>query len=250
MELTQDAFLGGKLQIWQPARGYRAGVDPVILAATLPAQAGQSVLELGCGVGVASLCVQARVAGVSMYGLELQQEYADLARRNADENGANFTVYQGDLSDMPMDLRLQRFDHVIANPPYFDRNRGTASDHKARELAFGETTPLSDWVSAASKRLKPQGYLTIIQDAVRLPALMAALDETLGSLLIQPLTARDGRAAHRVILRARKGGRGDFRLLAPLVMHEGKQHDKDRDSYRAEFRAAFRHGEAIDFSAD
>lgn len=250
MDLTQDAFLGGKLQIWQPARGYRAGVDPVILAAMVQAKAGQSVLELGCGVGVASLCVQARVAGVSMFGLELQPEYADLARRNAQENGANFTVFQGDLTDMPMDLKLQRFDHVIANPPYFDRNRGTASDHEAREIAFGEATPLADWIRAASKRLKPQGYMTIIQDALRLPALMSALDDTLGNLQIQPLTAREGRPAHRVILRARKNGRGDFRLLAPLVLHEGNAHDGDRDSYRAEFRAAFRHGEAIDFSAD
>ena len=50
-DLTCDDFLGGRLSIWQPRDGYRAGVDPVLLAASVPARAGQSVLELGCGTG-------------------------------------------------------------------------------------------------------------------------------------------------------------------------------------------------------
>ena len=37
-ELTYDAFLGGKLHLWQPRRGYRAGVDPVLLAASVEAK--------------------------------------------------------------------------------------------------------------------------------------------------------------------------------------------------------------------
>ncbi|WP_348656358.1 methyltransferase, partial [uncultured Sulfitobacter sp.] len=70
--LTRDAFLGGKLHLWQPRKGYRAGVDPVLLAATVPAQAGQRVLELGCGVGAVSLCLGARVPGLQLTGVEIQ----------------------------------------------------------------------------------------------------------------------------------------------------------------------------------
>ncbi|MFO7806744.1 MAG: methyltransferase, partial [Paracoccaceae bacterium] len=69
--LTQDAFLGGQLYLWQPRRGgYRAGVDPVLLAASVPAQAGETVLELGCGVGAAMLCLHARVKGLQLTGVE------------------------------------------------------------------------------------------------------------------------------------------------------------------------------------
>ncbi|MCO4829001.1 MAG: methyltransferase, partial [Lentibacter algarum] len=60
-DLTHDAFLGGRLKLWQPKQGYRAGVDPVLLAASIAAKAGESVLDLGCGAGAAALCLGRRV---------------------------------------------------------------------------------------------------------------------------------------------------------------------------------------------
>ena len=116
-DLTCDDFLGGKLRVYQPRKGYRAGVDPVLLAASIPAQSGQTVLELGCGVGVASLCLSTRVSGLTVTGVELQKDYADLAAQNATENGASFDVVNADLRHLPADLRQKRFDHVIMNPP-------------------------------------------------------------------------------------------------------------------------------------
>ncbi|MGB7263813.1 MAG: methyltransferase, partial [Albidovulum sp.] len=82
-ELTEDGFLGGRLRISQPRDGYRAAMDPVLLAAAVPARAGDTVLELGCGAGVASLCLASRVPGLALTGLELQSGYAALARANA-----------------------------------------------------------------------------------------------------------------------------------------------------------------------
>ena len=104
-DLSRDKFLDGRLYIFQPKAGYRAAMDPVLLAAACDALPGQSVLELGCGAGVASLCLGVRVAGVTLTGLELQPEYADLARRNAAENGIAFEVIVGDLEHMPAGLR-------------------------------------------------------------------------------------------------------------------------------------------------
>ncbi len=87
-----DGFLDGRLRISQPARGYRAGADAVMLAAACPARPGQAVLELGCGAGVASLCLGWRVPDLAITGLERQQTYADLARGNAYANGIALTV--------------------------------------------------------------------------------------------------------------------------------------------------------------
>ena len=95
--ITLDLFLGGRLRIFQPNSGYRAGIDPVLLAASLPAKAGERVLELGCGVGVASLCLMCRVAGVEVSGVEFNPKLADLARCNGRENGLSLNIFDGDI---------------------------------------------------------------------------------------------------------------------------------------------------------
>ena len=242
-DLTDDAFLSGRLQLWQPAKGYRAATDPVLLAAACPATAGQSVLDLGCGVGTAALCLGARVPGLTLWGLEVQEAYADLARRNAERNGMALQVVTGDLTQLPVDLR-HSFDHVIANPPYYPRG-GTPSPVPGRDLALRAEVGLATWVAAATRRLHPGGMLTLICGADGLPEVLSALSPKMGSVVALPLAPREGRAALRIILRARKGGRGAFQLLAPFVIHRGATHDGDRESYTDAVNAVLRDGQAL-----
>lgn len=242
-DLTQDAFLCGKLQLWQPRQGYRAATDPVFLAAACPALPGQSVLDLGCGVGAAAFCLAARVPELRLAGLEVQSEYADLARRNAIENGIAMRVEVGDLADMPKALRVG-FDHVIANPPYYPRG-GTPSPNVGRATALQIDTPLGDWVQAAGRRLAPGGWLTLICGADGLPEVLAAMAGKLGSASVLPLAPRIGKPALRILLRARKTGRGAFRLLAPFVIHHGQSHDGDRESYTQRASEILRGGESL-----
>jgi len=239
-ELSDDKFLCGRLRLLQPLKGYRAATDPVLLAAACPAEPGQSVLDLGCGAGAAALCLGHRVPGLGLAGLELQPAYADVARRNSRRNGIPVEVHEGDLSHMPKALRRD-FDHVIANPPYY-RAGGSPSPVAARARAMQVDTPLADWVAAATRRLCPGGWLTLICGADGLPEVLAALSPKLGSAAVLPLAPREGRAALRVIVQARKGGRAPFRLLAPFVIHAGAAHDGDRESYTPAANAVLRDG--------
>ncbi|KZY49068.1 methyltransferase domain-containing protein [Sulfitobacter sp. KE29] len=240
-DLTCDAFLGGKLHLWQPrrGRGYRAGVDPVLLAASIEAKAGQSVLELGCGAGAAVLCLGARVPGLTLTGCELQPAYAELARRNG---GAALEVVEADLTEMPLHLRQRQFDHVLANPPYFDRAASVQSRDPGRETALGEATPLRQWVRTAARRIKPKGQAHFIHRAERLPEILAALPHEMGSVEVLPLASRAGRMPELILLRARKNGRGAFRLYHSFVMHRGARHEGDGDSYVPEIEAVLRRG--------
>ena len=205
------------------------------------------MLDLGCGAGAAALCLGQRVPGLSLTGLELQPAYAALARANAAENGQAFEVVEGDLAAMPAALRDRQFDHVIMNPPYFDRATGTSARNDMREVALAGETPLSTWVEEAAKRLKPKGYLHIIQRTERLPELLALVAARLGSLQLLPLTPRPGRDSQLAILRARKGGRAAFRLHAGLVVHDSPAHDGDRENYAATVRAVLRDGASLAF---
>lgn len=245
-DLAGDGFLDGRVRIRQPARGYRAATDPVLLAAAVPARPGDLVLDLGCGAGTAALCLSERVGGLALHGLELQPEYARLARENAALNGRALIVHEGDLRAMPAVLRGMAFDAVMLNPP-FHAPRDIGSPDPGRDIANrrGDAT-LADWIGAALARTRPGGHVVVIMRAEGLPEILAALAGRAAAVVL-PLAARVGRDARRVIVRARKGARAPFRLAAPLVLHEGAEHRADGDDYSARARAILRDTGALDF---
>ena len=238
--LSRDGFLGGRLQLWQPEAGFRSGIDAVLLAAAVPAKAGDQVLELGCGAGVAAACLMARVPGASVTGIEIQAEYAALALRNGVPE-----VITADLAQLPADLRQRQFHHVLMNPPYFDRAASSPAAEAGRDLARGGDTPLADWLAVGAARVRPKGTLTVIQRADRLADIMANLPETVGSLVVQPVQPRKGRDATLMLLSAVKGGRAALRLAAPLTLHDGPAHQRDGDDYSQIATNVLRNGAAL-----
>lgn len=238
-ELTSDAFLDGRLRLWQPRAGYRAATDPVLLAAFTPARPGERVLELGLGAGAAALCLATRVPGIELHGLELQPAYAALARRNAAGNGIAMEVHEGDLRRPPPALRALAFDHVIANPPFHPASASPAPD-AGRDLAHREDAPLAAWIDAGLRRLRPGGRIVLVHRAERLPEILACLAGRAGGAEILPVAARTGQPAQRVLVRAKKGSRAPLTLCFPLTFHRGSSHEADEESYSPEAQRLLR----------
>lgn len=241
-EVTRDAFLGGKVHVFQPRKGFRSGVDAVLLAASVQARAGDHVLELGCGVGVAALCLHARVPGLRLTGVEVQAAYAALAEKNAASNGAALQVVCADLRALPGALRQQQFTHVMMNPPYFDRASGPSAVDRGRDTALAGDTPLGDWLDVALRRLAPKGTLTLIQHITRLPEVLAHLQGRLGSLRLLPIAGRDSTRPNLFILQGRHSGKAPFALQPTLTLHAGASHQRDTESYTTAVQQILRDG--------
>jgi tRNA1(Val) A37 N6-methylase TrmN6 len=214
----EDGLLGGRVRLLQPRDGYRAAIDPVMLAAAVPAKAGERVLDLGCGVGAAALCLAARVPGLHLVGLELQPELAALAVRNAGVNAAELSVLQGDVASPPKDLG-SGYDRVLLNPP-FHPEAAAASPLAVKDLANREgAAGLRTWLELAVRRLRQGGTLSLIHRADRLAEVLAALPPSAGDLRVLPLWPRAGRPARRILLRATCGSGAGLSLLPGLVLH-------------------------------
>lgn len=219
--LTEDSLLNGRVRLLQPRDGYRAAIDPVLLAAALGVRPGERVLDLGCGVGAAALCLLARCPEARIEGLEVQEPLAQLARRNAALNDVEgrFAVHAGDAALPP--AGFGGFDHVMTNPPFFERGSGTSAADGSRAMAHEEGgLDLAGWIKAAVKLLRPKGRLTLIHRAERLGDILVGLrGRGVGDVVVVPLWPKADRAAGRVIVSARKGVRSPFRLLPGLVLH-------------------------------
>jgi tRNA1(Val) A37 N6-methylase TrmN6 len=221
-EVTHDRLLGGRVQLAQPKHGYRAAVDPVLLAAAVPLQEGERALDLGCGAGAAALCLLARVPGGAVVGLEQQPLLARLARDNARANGMGdrFDVHTGDLLDPPAAIAPARFDHAFANPPYLAAGTADAPAHPLRAAANVEgAARLPDWIAALARATRRGGTLTVIHRADRLPEILAALDRVAGALVAFPLWPAAGKPAKRVLVQGRVGTGGPASLPPGLTLH-------------------------------
>ncbi|MGM0561272.1 MAG: tRNA1(Val) (adenine(37)-N6)-methyltransferase [Pseudomonadota bacterium] len=225
-ETTENRLLDGRICLRQPVDSYRVAIDPVFLAAATPAQAKQSILDLGCGAGAAALCLLARVPDCHVTGWEIQPELAALARQNAALNDTQdrFTLAcRNGLTREAGDH--DGFDLVMTNPPYLANGQATPSPDSGKRRANQESEgDLQDWIRAALHCLRPGGYLSMIHRADRLHELLAALQHRAGDIVIFPLWPRRDQAARRVLLRARKGSRAPTRLLPGLDLHGAGQH--------------------------
>lgn len=242
METSEDRLLGGRVRLLQPARGYRAAIDPVLLAAAAAPPTGARVLDLGCGAGAALFCLLARRPDLSAVGLELQDGLAELARENARRNdcAARAEIVTGDAAGRPPPLPAGSVDWVVSNPPYLESAAATPPADGGRRLANQEAgLDLAGWLGRALFFLRPRGSLTLIHRADRLPALLAGFEGRAGGLRILPLWPRAGQPARRVILQATKGSRAPAGLLPGLVLHEG-------EGFSAAAEAVLRHGGALD----
>lgn len=222
-DTTTDTILGGRVSLRQPADGYRVAIDPILLAAACPAQPGETIVDLGCGVGTAALCVAWRVPQVRCIGVDVQGALIALAEENARANGlldrAQFIT--SDILDPELEIYCASADQVIVNPPYLKRGNATVSGNPVKAMANVEgDAGLDAWVKAAARAARPGARVTFVHRADRLPELLAALATQFGGLVTLPLYPKADAPAQRVIVSGRLGDRSPAVLAPALTLHE------------------------------
>jgi tRNA1(Val) A37 N6-methylase TrmN6 len=225
-DLTEDAFLDGKLRLCQPRSGHRSGHDAILLAAATTARTSDRVVEFGAGVGAAGLALAKRVAGIDLVLVEIDPRLARLARDNAYANGIAAEIVVLDVTSAAeafaaAGLKADSADAVLMNPPFNDAARHRVSPDPARASAHvADSETLEAWVHASRRLLKSGGALTLIWRADGLPEALAALARGFGGLSILPIHGDAARPAIRVLIRAVKGGRAPARILPSLLLKD------------------------------
>ena len=245
--ITEDSFLDGKLSLFQPIKGFRAGLDSVLLAASVNAQSGEKVLEIGAGVGTVLFCLMNRISGLEATGIEIMEEYHNLSLINAKRNKINANLILGDFFTYE-NLKKEIFDQIFFNPPYYPVSNYKISDNKLLEIAHIEYPGiLKKMLNFALKRCKPYGYITLIHRPARISDILSILKNGAGDIKILPIVSSNSKNASRIIIRARKSAKGDTKLLNPLFLYKDSKKMGPKKKYTSEIQNILRNGHGLNF---
>jgi tRNA1(Val) A37 N6-methylase TrmN6 len=242
--VREDALLGGRVRLAQPVRGYRAGMDAALLAASVAARPGERVIEAGCGPGAVLTQIAARCPEVKLVGVEREPEMAELARRNVEANGLGdrAEIRTGDVAAGFRALDLAPFDRAVSNPPFFDNPASLRPPAPERRAAWMADDGLEAWTGFLLKAVREGGRIVMIHRAERLADILALMAPKAGSFAIRPIHPFADQPAKRVLIQAIKTGKAPLRLLPPLILH-----DREATAHTAEAEAILRGEAALPF---
>lgn len=226
---NEISVLGQRLRLRQIPDGFKTSIDSVLLAAACPVKPGEHILDLGCGVGSAGLCVTYRVPDTKLTGIDVLPDHIELAKENAALNhkDARTTFIAEDIRDYEPMLddnpeMAKGFDHVICNPPYLEPGAHIQSPSAHKQLAIGlgeDDIDLKDWIDAAHRNLRSGGALTIINRADATDKIIREMGRKFGAIEIIPLWPKLSVKAKRVIIRGIKDRKSPATIHPGIVLH-------------------------------
>ncbi len=219
MNETLDDFLGGKVQAWQPAEGFRAGTDTVILAASIAAKPGDRVLELGTGSGVGLLCLGARIENLELFGVDIIESNASRAQRNLAQAKLKGSALHANIFASQHEMLKGQYDHVFMNPPFYKPSAHTKPQDNSRSSAHILSEELEAWVQAAIRRVRPQGFMTMIFPTEGLPQILKAIPDN-NAIRTRPIAARADRSPKRLLIQVQTQRKAPFALLPALILND------------------------------
>lgn len=223
-EETLDEILNGRLRVFQKKKGYRFSLDSILLAHFISLKPRARAVELGCGSGIILLILAKHFPHVDFSGLEIQEELANMARKNIKINSLDgmVKIFTGDAKTALDIFKARSFDAVIFNPPYRKISSGRINPILEKAVARHEIRgSLKVFISAAKDLLKPAGKVFTVYPAKRLIELVSLFREN----AIEPkriklvFSDRFSDAAF-VLVEGRLDGREELEIESPLFIYQ------------------------------
>lgn len=221
-ERVDDLQFGG-LRIIQSRKGFRFGMDAVLLSHFTDVRSGDRVADLGTGTGIIPILLCGHTKGREFVGLEIQPEMAEMAARSVRMNGleAKINIMQGDLRQAHELLGYNGFDVVTCNPPYERRGGGVVCQEMAWTLArHEEACTISDVARAAYNLLRQGGRLELIIRSDRAVEVLLTLKESrLEPKRIRLVCPGIDKSPNLMLAEATRGGNPGVRWDPPLIIY-------------------------------
>ena len=200
------------------------GTDAYLLSAYLPKKPRAVCVELGVGSGVISLLALTKKKCHHVYGFEVQEPIADIAKRNAELNGLSekFTVINKDLRFCSTTDTQKEVDVVFSNPPYMKRDSGKQNENENKNVSrheiFGE---INDFCACAKKLLKHGGDFYVVYRPDRMIDLISALrNNNLEPKKLTFIHPNSSTPPSLLLISAKLGGKSGLVIDKPVYIYK------------------------------
>ena len=211
------------LKIIQASDSYRFSVDSILLLNFIRVRNYEKIIDLGTGSGIIPLLLFGKRKGLSIYGIEIQNDLAGMARRSIELNKLqdHITIIQGDFKNVKNVFQNQQFDVVVSNPPYISLGQGEINPSSSKAIARHEIKgDLEDIISASNYLLKNKGRIYLIYRSAKLIKLLLALKKySIEPKVIKFIHPRQGKNANLVLLEGIKGGKEELKIEDPIFQY-------------------------------
>lgn len=211
-------------RILQAGKGFRFGMDAVLLSAFVRVKPRERVLDMGTGSGIVPVLLAARHPDIRITGLEIQPYAADMAARSIAGNGLQdrIAITEGDIREAASVFGAASFDVVVSNPPYMTGQHGLVNPDEAAAIARHEILcTFRELAEQTARVLTGNGRFYLVHRPFRLAEIMDVLRdvhiEPKRMRLVHPFADRE---PNLVLLEACRGGRPRLQVERPLVIYE------------------------------
>ena len=200
------------------------GTDAYLLSAYLPKRQRMIGVELGCGSGVISLLALTKKKCQHVYGIEVQEDIASVAKRNGELNTLDkaFSVINKDLRNVSISDIGNEVDFVFSNPPYMKNDSGKANENDFKNISRHEVCgEIEDFCKCARLLLKHGGSFY----AVYRPDRMIDLIYGMRNNGIEPkrltfIHANTHTPPSLLLIQGKKGGKSGLVIDKPIYIYK------------------------------
>lgn len=220
------------LKIIQNIKSFCFGIDAVLLSDfAKDMKKNEKIVDLCTGTGVIAILLAGKTNAREIIGVEIQEEFADMAKRSIEMNSLQdrVKIINKDLNKLKSYIPSATVDAVTVNPPYIKKGSGIINEKDSKVIARHEIScTLDDVIRESSRLLNFNGTLYMVHKAERLVDIFCLMRKyKIEPKRIRFIHPRFNEPANLVMIEGSKSG-GSFLIHEkPLYIYEDKEEYTD-----------------------
>jgi tRNA1(Val) A37 N6-methylase TrmN6 len=214
------------MTLHQPQTGYSYNSDSLFLHDFINSfKPKGKVLDVGAGCGIVGLLVARDNPNVTLEAVEKQNVFIKYAKKNAEDNGIEYKLYESDFIDLNEDVK---YDYIISNPPYYPKGTKMSEDEILLNARYSSNLPLDDFFKKVSRLLKPHSHFVFCYDPVVFGDICIALQKVkMRAVDVRFVHSKVDKSASLVMIHARNGSKSMMKVLPPLITFDSDEITKE-----------------------